>query len=78
MKVVIELTDMPDGTVRTVCTPSFKQMAQATVGGHVDSKAYGMALRIANELIAASRAAHKSSILRSPIILPKLKPGRIH
>lgn len=77
MKVVLELLDMPDGTVRTTCTPSFKQMAQATVGGHADSKAYGLAIKLANVLIDASRNARKSSILRSPIILPALKPGRM-
>lgn len=55
MKVVINIEDKEDGSdrVRITCTPTYKQMAQAVIGGHADGKsnAFGMALAIANFVI---------------------------
>ena len=76
-KVTITLEDQPNGTVKAVCDPSYESMAKAITGGHSTSNAFGLALKIANTMLAAAREASQGR-RGSGIILPALKPGRLH
>ncbi len=65
-KVTITIEDKNDGSdqVRMTYSPSAKQMAQAIIGNHADSKsnAFNMALSIANFILAQQKrlgAGHK-------------------
>ncbi len=76
-KVTIVIEDSNENNkVRMTCTPSYKQMAQAIIGGHERSAAFAMAVAIANFIVERDKKiamGHK----KSNLIIPRLKPGRM-
>ncbi len=76
-KVTITLEDKPNGQVEMRCDPSYANMAKWITGRLAQSSAFSMALAIANFVLERQKmigAGHK----KSPLILPALKPGRLH
>lgn len=76
-KVTITFEDRENGNVMVRCEPSYENMAKALTGGLSKSNAFSMAIACANYLrdrAKAVGAGHK----KSSIILPSLKPGKLH
>lgn len=67
-KVTITIEDLPDGKVRTVCTPNFETMIQMQTSGHDLTPAHGYALKALNAIIQASKQNDPTLNVRIPII----------
>lgn len=76
-KVTITLEDKPGGRVEVICNPKFEEMAKAITGGLSQSDAYGMGLFLANALLKRFRDLRQNRPM-GKLILPALKPGRLH
>lgn len=69
-RVVIVIEDQPDGTVRTVATPSLETMMKKNAIGERLTSAEGYAIAAINRIIEASKEQGPHGIL-----IPKLYRG---